>query len=141
MTPQEHLSYLGRALADCVSAAPRAVVFGSCANGKALPGDIDILLHGAEDSPEAIGLLRAARRHYGWVDVFVLPPAGRLLVRNPWCTGWDVAKHARSIARSAAEHGIELARFKPTWKTPDSGEPSGVLEEGSEMSGPGPIRI
>lgn len=92
------------------SIAPQALVFGS-ATRKGLPKDIDLLLAADPHSAAAQALLALARRHYGWLDIFLAPVGGRLLVRNGEATGYVKAVNAGSIMQATESEGIPLADF------------------------------
>jgi len=104
------------AVLDDLRASPladRLVVFGSMARGRFLPGDVDVAidlrsLHPIDELALS-GLLRTARKHYGWVDVFVIEKDGNLLVRNERATAWTNAKGARALKAAIASDGKPLA--------------------------------
>lgn len=103
----------------CRRIAPKALVFGSSVRGgDRLPNDLDLLLHASPEDPAARRLLGVARKFYGWVDVFLVPPAGRMLVRNPQASDWDVARHARAIRATAESEGLALEDFDAAWMRP-----------------------
>ena len=101
--------------------APAAVVFGSSVQPGRVPNDVDLMLYAHPESREASKLLSLARMNYGWLDVFVRPPSGRLLVRNDLATGWTYARRAREIAAAAAREGISLSDFEPRFGLPSLG--------------------
>jgi len=93
--------------------APRLVVFGSVARGRFLPGDIDVSIDLRVGSPtderELTNLLRISRKHYGWLDPFVIEPDGTLLVRNETATSWTKAKGARALKSAIRSEGRPLS--------------------------------
>jgi len=93
--------------------ADRLVVFGSMARGSFLPGDVDVAIDLRSVPPvdelALHGLLRTARKHYGWVDVFVIEQDGNLLVRNEQATAWTNAKGARALKAAIAAEGKPLS--------------------------------
>jgi len=94
--------------------APGIVVFGSMARGAFLPGDIDIAVD-LRDVPPVEGgldaLLRIAKRHYGWLDPFVIRQDGKLMCLNENATGWTVAKGARVLKEAISAEGRPLSEF------------------------------
>lgn len=77
--------------------APGIVVFGSMARGRFLPGDVDIALDLKETTAtgqELASLLAIGRRHYGYLDPFVVNRAGTMFVRDENSMGWVKAKNA-----------------------------------------------
>jgi hypothetical protein len=116
--------------------APYIRVFGSAAAKPGeIPGDIDVFLDRVaanEDGVDAEALKQAsadliavARRHYGWLDAFMLGRAKKtvqrdggmvsewvptLFVRNDEATGWIEAKKARELL-AAARAGTPIAEF------------------------------
>jgi len=94
--------------------APGIIVFGSMARGAFLPGDIDIAVD-LRDVPHVEGgldaLLRIAKRHYGWLDPFVIRQDGKLMCRNENATGWTVAKGARELKEAISAEGRPLSEF------------------------------
>jgi hypothetical protein len=94
----------------------RMKIFGSVAQSKENPGDVDIMLdysdfkgryyHPSEISGISI-FLSLARKYYGSVDPFV--KVGKLLYcRNDAATGWIEAKHARKIWLDSQKFGKNL---------------------------------
>jgi len=109
--PDTHIERLARIAAEVLRVAPDAVVFGSAARGER-PNDLDVFVSLSPGSGEAWKLLEIARRHYGWLDVFVrAPEGGRLLVRNDWASDWIVARNARSIGQAIKRDGLPLMRL------------------------------
>lgn len=97
---------------EILRVSPDAVAFGSAARGEQL-NDLDVFASVSPGSDEAWKLLEIARRHYGWLDVFVrAPEGGRLFVRNDWASGWMVARNARSIGAAIKREGIPLNRLE-----------------------------
>lgn len=120
MTDEEHRATLVQVVETCRAIAPGALVFGSSVRSDGLPNDLDLLLYASPEDPAARRLLGAARKFYGWVDVFLVPPDGRMLVRNPHASGWDVARHARAIRSTAEAEGVKLDNFDAAWmRQPD----------------------
>jgi len=93
--------------------ADRLMVFGSMARGRFLPGDIDVaidLRSGPQvDDYDLNRLLHIARKHYGWLDVFVIEQDGNLLVRNERATAWTKAKGARALKDAIQSEGRPLS--------------------------------
>lgn len=96
------------------------LVFGSMAAGAARPGDIDVVcdMQGQQELPlgSLAQLLSVCRRHYGWVDAFVLRD-GELLVRSDQATAWWPAKNARGLRKAMADalplaEVVELYRLR-----------------------------
>lgn len=69
---QRQIERLAKVVDEARRIAPDAVVFGSLLR-EGLPGDVDLMLHGDPYGLQAARLLSLARRHYGWLDVFVAP--------------------------------------------------------------------
>jgi len=95
------------------SLASRLVVFGSVARGRFLPGDVDVAIDlrdgGPADERELADLLRIARKHYGWLDPFVIDTDGTLLVRNERATSWTKARNARALKAAIRSEGRPLS--------------------------------
>lgn len=77
--------------------APGIVVFGSMARGRFLPGDVDIaidLKRTVATGQELAALLALGRRHYGFLDPFVVNRSGTMFVRDENSMEWVKAKNA-----------------------------------------------
>lgn len=106
-SPSNHLARLLAIAAELqsLSLPGPLLVFGSMAAGAARPGDIDVVCDLRGLPEPAFGslspLLSACRRHYGWVDAFLLTEHD-LLVRSDEATAWVMARNARGLRESMA---------------------------------------
>lgn len=100
-------------------------VFGSMSKGAQRPGDIDVVcdLRALQEPAFASlsQLLSVCRRHYGWVDAFLLTNDD-LLVRSDQATAWVRAKNAQGL-REAMVDAVDLdeviAQYRSWMAEPD----------------------
>lgn len=96
-------------IAKSMSKLPYATkirVFGSMAEGKDTPGDIDVFVDmsstpytDSQQCYEFFDLIRLANRNYGYVDPFIQFADG-LVVRNDEATGWVMARNKIAMKKS-----------------------------------------
>lgn len=86
--------------------ATKIRVFGSMAEGKDTPGDIDVFVDMSEirytnsdQCREFFDLIRLANRNYGYVDPFI-QFSDSLVVRNDQATGWMRARNKVAMKKS-----------------------------------------
>lgn len=119
----EHLQKLQRVL-RFLSTDPRLAemrdrmtVFGSAAQGKARPKDIDLMVNyhdfrGSAYVPDQIQganlLLALARKYYGLFDPFIRV-GPYLYTRNDAATGWITARNVRGIEKGVKTDGKPIA--------------------------------
>lgn len=94
----------------------KLIVFGSVAAGKLEPVDLDVVLDARDCecqrdaeivyANEMNQLMGLAKRHYGFLDPFVLTRRD-LYVRNDVATGWQAARNKKGI-KAAIESGKRL---------------------------------
>lgn len=97
------------------------VVFGSVAEGKELPGDVDIYLDMDDKNPEFHNskniLLRLAKIHYGSIDPFSTQE-GKLIVRNDYASEWMYAKNSKGILDDIKTKGTSLTEVMVSYGIP-----------------------
>lgn len=122
------------ALLDALEESPlagRTRVFGSVANGKPVPGDLDVFVDlvgpefegrwdGGRDptKDEAVALadlIRLATRYYPEFDPFVRVKS-QVLVRDQWGMGWVRAKKPDEFWRVAQTEGVPLHIVAAAWR-------------------------
>lgn len=102
-------------------------VFGSMSKGAQRPGDIDVVCDLRALQEPAFGslspLLSVCRRHYGWVDAFLLTNDD-LLVRSDQATAWVRAKNAKGLREAmtdAVPLGEVIEQYRSRMAEPDAG--------------------
>ena len=92
----------------------RIKIFGSVADGKSNPGDIDLMVdfsdyNGSTIFPpnECSILLSLARKYYGDIDIFV-KVQNTLYCRNDYASGWELANHAKKIWKNSQLRNISI---------------------------------
>lgn len=95
--------------------APKIQVFGSMAELKENPVDIDVFVDmsdipftSSDQCREFFDLIRLAHRNYGYVDPFIRF-SDALVVRNDEASGWMKANNRRAIEKNMASQAKPLA--------------------------------
>jgi len=107
--------------------ADRIRVYGSAAQGKPYPGDLDIWLDlrgTAWNLEDAEPILMLARGCPGMFDPIVATDAGCFMYGGWGTMGWQAVSDAGQVEAAVAEQSVPLAEFPDLLCSPEEGEPT-----------------